>query len=100
VAAVLGAYAITWPWARIHTLVFLFVFITVIDLPALLVLGAWFLGQLLEGTKALDPRITGGVAWWAHVGGFVAGMALMPVFSVAAGADRGHRLARTTTDTW
>jgi len=101
VAAVLGAYAITWPWARVHTLVFLFVFITIIDLPALLVLGVWFLGQLLEGAKAMDPRITGGVAWWAHVGGFVAGMVLMPVFSLAVGADRQPRSARQTIqDSW
>lgn len=91
VAAVLGAYAITWPWARVHTLVFLFVFITIIDLPALLVLGIWFLGQLLEGTKALNLGVAGGVAWWAHVGGFVAGMALMPLFSTATGADGRQR---------
>lgn len=88
VAAVLGAYAITWPWARVHTLVFLFVFITIIDLPALFVLGIWFLGQLLEGNRALNLGITGGVAWWAHVGGFVAGTVLMPVFSAAVGAVR------------
>ena len=98
VAAVLGAYAITWPWARIHTLVFLFVFITVIDLPALLVLGLWFLGQLLEGTRALNMRITGGVAWWAHVGGFVAGMVLMPVVSAALGAGQRQKTARETLD--
>lgn len=83
VATVLGAYAITWPWARVQTLVFLFVFITVIDLPALLVLGGWFLGQLLEGTQALHGAAHGltyntGIAWWAHIGGFVAGAALMP----------------------
>jgi membrane associated rhomboid family serine protease len=100
VSAVLGAYAITWPWARVHTLVFLFVFITFIDLPALLVLGIWFLGQLLEGTRALNLPITGGVAWWAHVGGFVAGMVLMPLFSAAVGADRRHSSARATGDLW
>ncbi len=98
VATVLGAYAITWPWARIHTLVFLFVFITVIDLPALLVLGVWFLGQLLEGTRALNLGITGGVAWWAHVGGFVAGMLLMPFVSAAVGAGRRQKSARETVD--
>ncbi|MBN1588278.1 MAG: rhomboid family intramembrane serine protease, partial [Pirellulales bacterium] len=77
VAAVLGAYAITWPWARIHTLVFLIVFITIVDLPALGVLGAWFLIQLMEGQGQLGLNVAGGVAWWAHVGGFVAGMVLM-----------------------
>ncbi len=79
VATVLGAYAITWPWARIHTLVFLFIFITIIDLPALLVLGVWFVGQLLSGTQALKNELAAGVAWWAHVGGFLAGLVLMPL---------------------
>lgn len=78
VAAVLGAYAVTWPWARIHTLVFLVVVFTVVDLPALFVLGFWFVGQLLEAFQAIRLGIDGRVAWWAHVGGFVAGMLLMP----------------------
>jgi hypothetical protein len=85
VAAVLGAYAITWPWARVHTLVFLFVFITTIDLPALLVLGVWFLGQVLSGTQQLETGAAGGVAWWAHIGGFLAGMILMPLFGGSGG---------------
>jgi membrane associated rhomboid family serine protease len=81
VATILGAYAITWPWARVQTLVFLVVFVTIIELPALVVLGGWFLMQLLEGTKALGAdrlHYATGVAWWAHVGGFVAGLLLMP----------------------
>jgi membrane associated rhomboid family serine protease len=76
VAAVLGAYAITWPWARVHTLVFLVIFITVLDFPALLVLGVWFVSQLLNATQG--GGIGANVAWWAHVGGFLAGMLLMP----------------------
>lgn len=79
VAAVLGAYAITWPFARVHTLVFLVIFITIIEVPAMLVLGIWFLTQLLEGQTQLSLNTSGGVAWWAHVGGFLAGMALMPL---------------------
>ena len=81
VATVLGAYAVTWPWARVHTLVFLFIFITVIEVPALLVLAVWFLAQLAGGRQALAQDTMAGVAWWAHIGGFVAGMVLMPVFS-------------------
>ncbi|NUQ65960.1 MAG: rhomboid family intramembrane serine protease [Pirellulales bacterium] len=83
VAAILGAYAITWPWARVHTLVFLFIFITMIDVPALLVLGFWFVGQLwssLQGNEA-------GVAWWAHIGGFVAGAATMPLVGSLVGPE-------------
>lgn len=88
VAAMLGAYAITWPWARVKTLLFLFVFITVVDLPALMVLGVWFLMQLVSATEASRVQMSGGVAWWAHVGGFVAGLALMPALSGLVGAGQ------------
>jgi membrane associated rhomboid family serine protease len=86
VAAVLGAYAVTWPWARVESLVFLFVFITIIELPALFVLGLWFVGQLLEAMQVLNLpsnqlAYSSGVAWWAHVGGFVVGMVAMPPLS-------------------
>jgi len=84
VATMLGAYAITWPWARVKTLVFLIVIITIIDLPALLVLGVWFVIQLLSAANATTLELTGGVAWWAHVGGFLAGLILMPVLSSLA----------------
>jgi len=76
VAAILGAYAITWPWARIHTLVFLLFFVTIVDVPALIVLGVWFLGQVVAGMQGMSQ----GVAIAAHIGGFVAGMLMMPVF--------------------
>ena len=88
VAAVLGAYAITWPWARVHTLVFLVIFITIIEVPAMLVLGIWFLAQLLEGQAQLSLNTSGGVAWWAHVGGFLAGLALMPLLCMLLGANK------------
>jgi membrane associated rhomboid family serine protease len=95
VAAILGAYAITWPWAKVETLVFLFVFVTIIELPALLVLGVWFLGQVLEATQALSLGGGGlgghtGVAWWAHIGGFLTGVFLMPLLGdlVHAGPPR------------
>lgn len=91
VATMLGAYAVTWPWARVKSLVFLFVIVTVIDLPALLVLGAWFLIQLLSATHAANLDVGGGVAWWAHVGGFLAGLVLMPLLSalVVPAGDEG-----------
>lgn len=86
VAAVLGAYAITWPWAKVRTLVFLLI-IFIWDLPALVVLGFWFLGELLEAIGAMHMAANAGepgVAFWAHVGGFVAGMVLMPMLSTGA----------------
>ncbi len=79
VAAILGAYIVTWPFARIRCIVVLIVIVTSIELPALLVLGFWFLSQLLEATQQVRVGLDGGVAFWAHVGGFLAGMAAMPV---------------------
>jgi membrane associated rhomboid family serine protease len=83
VAAVLGAYAIRFPRASVHCLVFIIIFFTIVELPAIFVLGTWFVLQVLDGL-ADQHRISGGVAWWAHVGGFVAGAALMPIFSLLA----------------
>lgn len=79
VATVLGAYIVTWPWAHIRCVVVLVIFITVVELPALAVLGFWFLTQVLEATHQVEIGMQGGVAFWAHVGGFLAGMALMPL---------------------
>lgn len=78
VAAVLGAYAVTYPWARVRTLVFFFI-ITIIELPALVVLGFWFLGELVSGLVALDGGASSNVAFWAHIGGFAFGAVVMPV---------------------
>jgi membrane associated rhomboid family serine protease len=85
IAAVLGAYAVTWPWARVSCLVFLVIFVTIIDVPALIVLGMWFVLQVMEGQRSLNAASAGGVAWWAHVGGFLAGMFLMPPLSALVG---------------
>jgi hypothetical protein len=79
VATVLGAYIVTWPWAHVRCLVVLVIFITVVELPALVVLGFWFFTQVLEATNKVDIGMQGGVAFWAHIGGFLAGMALMPL---------------------
>jgi membrane associated rhomboid family serine protease len=72
IAAVLGGYALLYPRARVVTLVFIVFFITVITLPALLVLGLWFLLQLLDASN--QPLTGGGVAVWAHIGGFAFGV--------------------------
>jgi membrane associated rhomboid family serine protease len=88
IAGVLGAFAVTWPWARVSTLIFLVIFVTVVEVPALVVLGAWFLLQVWAGQESLRQATAGGVAWWAHVGGFLAGMALMPFLGVGRGQAR------------
>jgi len=90
VAAVLGAYAITWPFARIHTIVVLIIFVTIIELPALVVLGFWFLTQLLEARNALNQGMDGGVAWWAHIGGFIFGAVCMQAYSLGAPPPTPH----------
>lgn len=77
VAGVMGAYAVLYPFARVRTLVVIVILITTVDLPALVVLGFWFLGQLLSATGQLGMDLNGGVAFWAHVGGFVAGALLI-----------------------
>ncbi len=87
VAVILGAYTVAWPWARVQILVFLLIFVTVVEMPALIVNGVWFLAQLIAGQESLRRATAGGVAWWAHVGGFIAGALLMPLFSALFGRD-------------
>ncbi|MEW6750694.1 MAG: rhomboid family intramembrane serine protease [Candidatus Latescibacterota bacterium] len=77
IAGVLGAYMLCFPRARILTLVPVFVFVQFVELPAFLVLFMWFALQFLQGTVAAATAASGGVAWWAHVGGFVVGMVLI-----------------------
>jgi membrane associated rhomboid family serine protease len=79
IAAILGAYLVLFPGARVYTLVFFFL-ITFIELPAVLVLAAWFLLQLVSGIGGLGTDVNGGVAYWAHVGGFVFGAVVTLLF--------------------
>jgi len=75
IGGVMGAYARLYPRARVNTLLFLGIWITRIEVPALAMLGYWFLLQLLGGLPALGGA-EGGVAFWAHIGGFVCGLGL------------------------
>jgi membrane associated rhomboid family serine protease len=77
IAAVLGAYAVTYPHARVHTLIFLGFFFTTVDLPALLVLGLWFVGQVFSARADIVAGAAEGVAFMAHVAGFASGAVLM-----------------------
>lgn len=79
IAGVSGAYFLFFPTARVVTLVPIFLFIQVIEIPAVFFLFLWFLGQLIAGVATLGRAgDVGGVAVWAHVGGFVAGLVLGP----------------------
>jgi membrane associated rhomboid family serine protease len=80
IAGVLGAYLILFPRARVVTLVPIFYFIRIVQVPALIYLGFWFVSQLFNGFLALtaaDVYQADGVAWWAHIGGFVFGLAVI-----------------------
>lgn len=79
IAGVLGAYVLRFPRARVYTLIFLGFFIQVVRIPALIVLGLWFVIQLLNAGASFTEAATSGVAWFAHVGGFVAGFILFPL---------------------
>ncbi|MBI4684212.1 MAG: rhomboid family intramembrane serine protease [Nitrospirae bacterium] len=74
VSGVLGAYIVLFPHARIHTLVFFGFFIRVIRIPALIVIGFWAIIQFINGILSKGLIAQGGVAWFAHVGGFLAGL--------------------------
>jgi membrane associated rhomboid family serine protease len=77
IAAVLGSYLVMFPRARVLTLVF---FILPVTLPAAVVLGGWFILQLFHGVGGLGTQVNGGVAYWAHVGGFAFGMLVTRLF--------------------
>lgn len=81
IAGVLGAYLLLFPHARVLTLVFVIFFIQIIPIPAVVFLGIWFFLQILNGTAGLSAQAVQGVAFWAHIGGFVAGMALVKFFT-------------------
>jgi membrane associated rhomboid family serine protease len=79
IAGVLGAYILLFPRTRVTTLIPIFVFITIREIPAIIVLGLWFIMQLFVGVGSLGvaPEEGGGVAYFAHIGGFITGMVLV-----------------------
>lgn len=81
ISGVLGGYVLLYPRVRVHTLITLGFFVTTVALPAYVMLGYWFVLQLLLGTVGALSRVEGGVAVWAHVGGFIAGLALIKLFA-------------------
>jgi membrane associated rhomboid family serine protease len=83
VAAVLGGYILLYPHARVVTIIFIIFFFTILELPAMLVLGLWFLLQLFYGAaETANPAGGGGgVAYFAHIGGFVFGLLLIKLFA-------------------
>lgn len=92
IAAVLGAYLVLYPQSRIVTVLALGYFIRLTTVPALIVLGLWFILQLFSGVASLGGPDVGGVAFWAHAGGFVAGVVMARLLPVSARPE--------TTETW
>jgi membrane associated rhomboid family serine protease len=91
ISGVLGAYLLLYPHARVVTLVFFGWFVRVIEIRALIVLGFWILVQLASGLLTWGAQV-GGVAWFAHIGGFVAGLVMViPLRRRAEGPDWGGR---------
>jgi membrane associated rhomboid family serine protease len=96
ISGVMAAYLVLFPGARVRVLVFLGIFITVIALPALVVIGFWIILQFIAGYAALGPETTqiGGVAYWAHIGGFLAGILLVFIFRDPRAMQRLRRAQR------
>jgi membrane associated rhomboid family serine protease len=87
ISGVLGAYLIRFPQSQILSLVFLGFFVTTIRVPAILLIGLFFIQNVISGFAALQTAAnmtmeTGGVAYWAHIGGFVFGIILSPLFGL------------------
>jgi membrane associated rhomboid family serine protease len=94
ISGILGAYVVYFPVSRIFTLVPLFVFFFTVQIPAIVFIGLWFAVQFLSGLGSINaPHAAnlGGVAWWAHVGGFVLGVLFAKLF------DGGGRRADSYT---
>lgn len=85
ISGVLGAYFVLYPGARVLTLVPIFILFYLVELPAYFFLGLWFLIQAIQGSAHIltsDAEFQGGIAWWAHIGGFAAGFILVNFFRI------------------
>ena len=100
IAGVMGAYFLLYPRARVLTVVPIFVLIQVLVLPAPLFLGVWFAIQFFQGTFSLGAGPSAGVAWWAHIGGFVVGAATVWLMGRNARLRPRVEVIRPGTDQW
>jgi membrane associated rhomboid family serine protease len=83
ISGVLGAYVVFLPGSRILTLIPLFIFWFTVRIPAVIFIGLWFAMQFLSGVGSLGAANAGGIAWWAHIGGFLVGL----LWALAMGRD-------------
>ena len=94
ISGVMGAYLLLYPRSKILTLVFIFFFIQFIEIPAFIFLGIWILLQLFSA--GLRPSNVGGVAFWAHIGGFVAGLVFIKIFDAIPRTGLSSKLSQHT----
>ncbi|MBT8461188.1 MAG: rhomboid family intramembrane serine protease [Gemmatimonadetes bacterium] len=102
ISGVMGAYIVLYPRVRVQTLIFIIIYIRVIPLPAWALLAYWFFLQLV-GVGASSGQGGGGVAFWAHVGGFVAGVVLVKLFEkrkLVRAKRSGHVLTKDEMGRW
>lgn len=95
ISGVLGAYIVLYPRAKVLTLIPLIVFWFTVDLPAFLILGYWFVIQFFSGITTVGARSSGGVAYWAHIGGFLLGVVMVKIWPA-----RPQRQWRMASDGW
>ncbi len=94
ISGIMGAYLILYPRSRILTLIPIFFFIQFVEIPAFIFLGYWLLIQLFSAS--LTPKNVGGIAFWAHIGGFVAGLVFIKIFDLVPRMGMGQRLRHYT----
>ena len=103
IGGVMGAYIVLYPRVRVHMLIFLGIFITTFAVPAMFMLGYWFLLQVIGGFGSIGAS-GGGTAFWAHIGGFAAGAVLINVFKdpqlVARHPYHGWKPQQSPTQNW
>ena len=80
ISGILGAYFVLFPYSRVLTVIPIFFFWRIVELPAFVFLGLWFIFQFFSGLLSIGSSFAGGVAWWAHVGGFIIGILLLKFF--------------------
>ena len=95
IAGVMGAYFVLYPESRVLTVIFVLVFFDLVEIPAIFFLGIWFVMQVLNGVGSLGiPNTAGGTAFWAHIGGFVVGLAVGIVLRLSGRRWDGDPLER------
>ncbi len=93
IAGVMGAYFILYPRAKVLTLIPIFFFIQFVEIPAFVFLGFWIFFQFLSAAFSAQ---TGGIAWWAHIGGFVFGIIFLKLFQLLPGMHTGRKFRNLT----